>query len=224
MRVAVVQFPGSNCDKDAYNALRDVLGVSVELIWHKEDSLGEADAVILPGGFSFGDYLRCGAIAQFSPIMAAVKAFAGRGGRVLGICNGFQVLCESGLLPGCLVRNNCMEFRCQTHSLKVEDSGNYFNKGILGEGVRLPIAHGDGNYQIDKEGLQELEENKQVLFRYTGSEGNPNGSLSDIAGIRNREENVFGMMPHPERAVRAFHPSRDGVGVLRAFLELEGVK
>ena len=220
MRVAIIQFPGSNCDTDALHAFRDTLGLQAELVWHKEQTIKGFDAVVLPGGFSYGDYLRCGAIARFSPIMAAVKDFAAAGGPVLGICNGFQILCEVGLLPGALIRNNCLEFRCLTSELKVEDSDERFNRQKLGETIRIPIAHGEGNYRIDEAGLAELEANKQVLFRYAD---NPNGATADIAGIRSREGNVVGMMPHPERAVEAFMPSTDGLPVLRAFLELTAV-
>lgn len=216
MKIAVVQFPGSNCDADALNAFKLSLGVSAEFVWHKEESLDGFDAVVLPGGFSYGDYLRCGAIARFSPVMKAVKDFAAKGGAVLGICNGFQVLCESGLLPGALVANNCLEFRCVTVGLKVEDSSDTFNRqSIGGMRVRVPIAHGEGNYRIDEAGLAELEANKQVLLRYTE---NPNGAINDIAGIRNKEGNVWGMMPHPERAVEDFHPTQDGLPILKAFL------
>ncbi len=215
MHVAVIQFPGSNCDQDAYHAFASVLKTPAKLVWHKDKTLGDARAVIVPGGFSFGDYLRCGAIARFSPAMQAVKEFAANGGKVMGICNGFQILCESGLLPGALIRNNCLEFRCQEQWLKVEDSTAHFNKETLGQRVNIPIAHGEGNYRIDEAGLAELEKNKQILFRY---EENPNGSLCDIAGIRNKAGNVFGMMPHPERAVEPFHPSQHGVALLKAFL------
>ncbi|MDP0494694.1 MAG: phosphoribosylformylglycinamidine synthase subunit PurQ [Verrucomicrobiota bacterium JB024] len=220
MRVAILQFPGSNCDTDALHAVRDVLGVEAQLVWHKESCLCGYGAVVLPGGFSYGDYLRCGAIARFSPVMAALKDFAEAGGPVIGICNGFQILCEAGLLPGALVRNTCLEFRCQTSELIVEDSNEHFNPVKLGERVRIPIAHGEGNYRIDEAGLAKLEANKQVLFRYAD---NPNGSLNDIAGIRSERGNVIGMMPHPERAVEPFMPSTDGLPILRAFLELAAV-
>lgn len=216
MKIAVVQFPGSNCDADALNAFKLTLGVPAEFVWHKEESLGDADGVVLPGGFSYGDYLRCGAIAGFSPVMKAVKEFAASGGPVLGICNGFQVLCESGLLPGALIANNCLEFRCVTVGLKVEDSNEFFNRKAIGSmRVRVPIAHQEGNYRIDEAGLAELEANKQVLLRYTE---NPNGALNDIAGIRNKAGNVWGMMPHPERAIESIHPSQDGLPILKAFL------
>jgi phosphoribosylformylglycinamidine synthase len=224
MSVAIIQFPGSNCDTDALHAFDTVLRVSARLVWHKEASLGDAQAVVLPGGFSYGDYLRCGAIARFSPIMQAVKEYAANGGLVLGICNGFQILCEAGLLPGALVRNDCLEFRCITQTIHVEESTERFNRSLLGARLRIPIAHGEGNYRIDDDGLDELVTNRQILFRYADSSGtvnaagNPNGALGNIAGIRNRAGNVFGMMPHPERAVESHHPSVDGLAILRAFL------
>ncbi len=224
MSVAIIQFPGSNCDYDALYALDNVLHVSSRLVWHKETSLGDAEAVVLPGGFSYGDYLRCGAIARFSPVMAAVKEYAANGGLVLGICNGFQILCEAGLLPGALVRNEGLQFRCLTQTIHVEESTEQFNRSKLGARLRVPIAHGEGNYRIDAAGLDDLATHRQILFRYadpTGkvnAAGNPNGSLSNIAGIRNRAGNVFGMMPHPERVVESIHPSVDGIAILRAFL------
>lgn len=216
MKIAIIQFPGSNCDRDAYYALAGVFNQPTRLFWHKRPSLAGAECVVLPGGFSYGDYLRCGAIARFSPVMKAVVEFAQNGGPVIGICNGFQILCEAGLLPGALVRNEGMEFICETSKLKVEDSMDYFNQSSLGETIDIPIAHGEGNYRIDDDGLAELQANNQILFRYAN---NPNGSKADIAGIRNKEGNVFGMMPHPERAVEDLHPSRDGIGVFKAFLK-----
>ncbi len=226
MKTAVIQFPGSNCDQDAFHAFATVPGLPARMVWHKDESLGDAELVVLPGGFSFGDYLRCGAIARFSPIMRAVTGFAENGGVVLGICNGFQVLCEAGLLPGALIRNECLEFRCTTVELRVEEAGPFFNREKLGERLMIPVAHGEGNYLIDGEGLDSLRKNGQILFRYAarGSAAdrrleNPNGSVDNIAGIRNRRGNVFGMMPHPERAVESFHPSRDGIPVLKAVLE-----
>ena len=216
MKVAIIQFPGSNCDWDAEHSVRDVIGLSAGRVWHKDPLPEGVEAVIVPGGFSFGDYLRCGAIARFSPIMEDVKRFADQGGQVLGICNGFQILCESGLLPGALVRNDCMEFRCINQALKVENSNDRFNQDILGSELTLPIAHGEGNYRADEAVLAQLEANHQVLLRY---QPNPNGSLNDIAGIRNQAGNVYGMMPHPERAVEPHHPCRDGLPVLRAFLQ-----
>lgn len=229
MNIAVLQFPGSNCDQDAVNAFGRVLGLPTRLVWHKETDLGQTDLVVIPGGFSFGDYLRCGAIARFSPIVQAVKAHAERGGLVLGICNGFQILCETGLLPGALILNRTLEFRCETAALAVEKSTETFNPATLGDVVRLPIAHGEGNYRIDAEGLDRIEENGQVLFRYcdAGGDVSPvasvNGSMNNIAGIRNEAGNVFGMMPHPERAVERFHPSQDGLKVLQAILQLAAI-
>jgi phosphoribosylformylglycinamidine synthase len=215
MKIAVLQFPGSNCDQDAYHLFATGLGLPTRYVWHKDASLGEADLVVVPGGFSYGDYLRCGAIARFSPVMKAVRAFADNGGLVFGICNGFQILCEAGLLPGALIRNACLEFRCVTCALNVGDSTPAFNPRVLGSRIRIPIAHGEGNYRIDDEGLRRLEAGRQVLLRY---EENPNGALADIAGIRNERGNVFGMMPHPERAAERFHPSQDGLAVARSVL------
>ena len=215
MKVAIIQFPGSNCDWDAEHSVNDVIGLPAGRVWHKDPLPDGVEAVIVPGGFSFGDYLRCGAIARFSPIMADLRKFADQGGQVLGICNGFQILCESGLLPGALVRNDCMEFRCVNQSLKVENSNDRFNQQTLGEVLSLPIAHGEGNYRANEEVLAKLESNQQVLLRYAP---NPNGSLHDIAGIRNLAGNVYGMMPHPERAVENHHPCLDGLPVLRAFI------
>ena len=216
MKVAILQFPGSNCDWDAEHAVKDVLGVPAARIWHKSHLPSETEAVIVPGGFSFGDYLRCGAIARFSPIMNDLKSFAERGGQVLGICNGFQILCEAGLLPGALIRNDCLEFRCVNQKVKLENSNDRFNPEEIGGELILPIAHGEGNYRLKDQTLEELESNGQVLLRYLG---NPNGSINDIAGIRNEAGNVYGMMPHPERAVETYHPSLDGLPILKAFLK-----
>jgi phosphoribosylformylglycinamidine synthase len=216
MKVAILQFPGSNCDWDAEHAIKDVLGIPADRVWHKSPLPTETEAVIVPGGFSFGDYLRCGAIARFSPIMKDLKSFAQNGGQVLGICNGFQILCEAGLLPGALIRNDCLEFRCVNQRVKVEESNDRFTSQKIGEELILPIAHGEGNYRLKEEALAQLEANKQVLLRYIE---NPNGSVNDIAGIRNEAGNVYGMMPHPERAIELFHPSQDGVPILEAFLE-----
>jgi phosphoribosylformylglycinamidine synthase len=215
MKIAVLQFPGSNCDQDAFHLFAGCLALPTRYVWHKDAALGETDLVVVPGGFSYGDYLRCGAIARFSPVMRAVQAFADRGGLVFGICNGFQILCEAGLLPGALIRNSSLEFRCLTCALKVEASTPFFNPQALGAVIRIPIAHGEGNYRIDEAGLAGLETNRQILFRYAE---NPNGALADIAGIRNERGNVFGMMPHPERASERFHPSQDGLAVARAVL------
>jgi phosphoribosylformylglycinamidine synthase I len=216
VKVAIIQFPGSNCDWDAEHSVQNVLGISAGRVWHKDPLPDGVEAVIVPGGFSFGDYLRCGAIARFSPIMEDLKKFAAQGGNILGICNGFQILCESGLLPGALVRNNCMEFRCLNQPLMVENSNERFNTELLGTQISLPIAHGEGNYRADDDVLQELEANSQVLLRYLP---NPNGSANDIAGIRNLDGNIYGMMPHPERAVESHHPCLDGLPVLHAFLQ-----
>ena len=216
MKVAIIQFPGSNCDWDAEHSVQNVIGISAGRVWHKDPLPDGVEAVIVPGGFSFGDYLRCGAIARFSPIMEDLKKFAAQGGNILGICNGFQILCESGLLPGALVRNNCMEFRCLNQPLMVENSNERFNTELLGTQISLPIAHGEGNYRADDDVLQELEANSQVLLRYLP---NPNGSANDIAGIRNLDGNIYGMMPHPERAVESHHPCLDGLPVLHAFLQ-----
>ena len=210
MKVAILQFPGSNCDWDAEHAVQDVLGIPANQVWHKSPLPAETEAVIVPGGFSFGDYLRCGAIARFSPIMKDLRLFAEKGGLVLGICNGFQILCEAGLLPGALIRNDCLEFRCVNQKLKVEDSNEHFSSDIIGSELTIPIAHGEGNYRLEEDALAKLESNNQVLLRYIG---NPNGSINDIAGIRNEVGNVYGMMPHPERAVEKFHPRRWLAGI-----------
>jgi phosphoribosylformylglycinamidine synthase len=215
MDIAVVQFPGSNCDQDAFQLFLGGLGLPTRYVWHKDTDLGCADLVVIPGGFSYGDYLRCGAIARFSPVMGAVREHAAKGGLVLGICNGFQILCEAGLLPGALIRNSSLEYRCLTCELAVEDAGPSFNPAALGPRVRLPIGHGEGNYRIDEAGRARLAANRQVLLRYVG---NPNGSLDDIAGVRSEAGNVFGMMPHPDRAFERFHPSQDGLAVARAVL------
>ena len=207
MRFAVLQFPGSNCDQDCVHVLGNVLGQDADYLWHKEESIANADAVVVPGGFSYGDYLRTGSIAQFSPVMNAVKAFANAGGLVIGICNGFQILCETGMLPGALVRNRSLQFRCETIFLKVPAADSPFTSEVPeGKLLRVPIAHGEGCYFADDETLAKLQANHQILFQYateTGEltdEANPNGSLLNIAGICNEGRNVCGMMPHPERA------------------------
>ena len=215
-RVGVIVFPGSNCDHDAYHALKHVMNAEVKFLWHKETDVSGLDMIIVPGGFSYGDYLRSGAIARFSPIMQELIGYAHKGGPVMGICNGFQILCESGLLPGALIRNDCLDFRCLNQSLFVENSNDRFNQTTLGKSLLLPIAHGEGNYRADESVLSSLEANDQILLRYSG---NPNGSMNDIAGIRNSTGNVYGMMPHPERAVGSHHPCLDGLPVLKAFLE-----
>jgi len=217
MNFAVVQFPASNCDQDAVRALGDVLGHSARYVWHKEQSLGDAEAVIVPGGFSYGDYLRCGAIARFSPVMQAVQDFAAGGGLVFGICNGFQVLCEAGLLPGALVRNRSLQFRCEHVYLETLTNDSPFTNRIPSEKLlRIPIAHGEGCYFADEETLNKLEASNQLLWQYCNAQGevtdsaNPNGSLRNIAGICNQRRNVAGLMPHPERACEAILGSADG--------------
>lgn len=215
MKVAVIQFPGSNCDADALHAAQMVLDPAARFVWHTETGLGGADVVILPGGFSYGDHLRSGAIAARSPVMNAVKAHAERGGFVLGVCNGFQVLTEAGLLPGALSRNRDLHFHCAPVHLKVENTGTAFtNAYARDEVVEIPIAHGEGNYYADPETLSRLEGEGQVVFRYLD---NPNGSANDIAGIVNARGNVLGMMPHPERAVEALLGSTGGLGVFRSL-------
>ena len=217
MNFAVLQFPASNCDQDAVHALRNVLGHSARLLWHKETSLGDADAVIVPGGFSYGDYLRCGAIARFSPVMQAVKQFADHGGAVLGICNGFQVLTEAGLLPGALIRNRSLQFRCEHIHLRTVTTDSPFTNQIPpGKLLRVPIAHGEGCYFADAATLATLKANNQILWQYATADGqlqeaaNPNGALEHIAGVCNERRNVAGLMPHPERACEPLLGSTDG--------------
>jgi phosphoribosylformylglycinamidine synthase len=224
MNFAIVVFPGSNCDHDAYHAVKHVLGQEAHFVWHKDTSLGTADVVILPGGFAHGDYLRTGAIARFSPVMAAVQAFADSGGPVIGICNGFQVLLEAGLLPGAMLRNTDM-YRCEYVHARVEQTDTPFT-GLCAPGqvLKIPIAHGEGNYYADDATLDELERNRQVVFRYTTPSGevtaaaNPNGSARNIAGICNRQRNVVGLMPHPERACELALGSGDGKVVLESVV------
>jgi len=215
MRFGVVVFPGSNCDHDAWYAVSRNLGQPAEFIWHDSSSLGNVDAIILPGGFSYGDYLRCGAIAKFSPVMAAVRRFAAEGGLVLGICNGFQILVESGLLPGALIRNRGLKFICRQVELEVVTTDSPFtSQAQRGQILRMPIAHGEGCYYADERTLDELEAEDRVVLRYRE---NPNGSLRDIAGIVNRERNVLGLMPHPERATEPLMGSSDGLVVFRSM-------
>lgn len=205
-KFGVVVFPGSNCDHDAYYALKHELGYDVEFLWHKEPSIKDCNVIILPGGFSYGDYIRCGAVAKLSPIMTDVIRFANDGGIVIGICNGFQILCESGLLPGVLIKNKSLKFICEDVHLMVTGKSDVFAGGASGSIVKIPIAHGEGNYFIEPDKIEELEKNGQILFRYCSpageisNEANPNGSINNIAGITNRAGNVLGMMPHPERA------------------------
>lgn len=215
-RFGVVAFPGSNCDADALHVVRNVLGAKAEVLWHKDRDLKGSDVVILPGGFSYGDYLRCGAIARFSPVMEEVAAFAKKGGRVLGICNGFQILTEAGLLPGVLMRNASLKFICSEVAVKVENSTTPFTAGTKkGDVLRMPIAHAEGNYYLDDDGLKRLEGNGQVVLRYVE---NPNGARHDIAGIVNENRNVMGMMPHPERAAEAVLGSVDGLKLFKSLL------
>lgn len=223
MKVAVLQFPGTNCEFDAKYAF-DKLGCEVEVIWHKESKLPEnTDLVVVPGGFSYGDYLRSGAIARFANIMEDVKKFASNGGKVLGICNGFQILLEAGLLPGAMKRNDTLHFISKHHHLKVIDNNNEFLRLLnVGDVVNIPVAHHDGNYYIDEAGLKELEANNQILLKYCTKDGevtNMNGSVSNIAGICNKEKNVFGLMPHPERAIEDILGSTDGINMLKGFLK-----
>lgn len=219
MKFGVVIFPGSNCDQDMVNALKDC-GHDVTKIWHKDRDLSRFsadDCIVLPGGFSYGDYLRCGSIARFSPVMEAVNEFASQGGKVLGVCNGFQILCESGLLPGALLQNANIKFVCKNVFLKSELSGEVY---------KIPIAHGDGRYYIDSDGLHDLEKNGQVLYRYCNEAGDihddfvPNGSINGIAGIRNKDGNVMGMMPHPERACNPLLGNTDGQKVFEELFDL----
>ena len=216
MKFGVIVFPGSNCDHDAWYAISANLGRPAEFIWHDSRSLGDVDAVILPGGFSYGDYLRCGAIAKFSPVMAAVRDFAASGGLVIGICNGFQILVECGLLPGALIRNRSLRFICREVALEVRTANSPFtSQAAVGRVLRMPIAHGEGCYYADERTLDELEQEDRVAFRYVD---NPNGSLRDIAGILNRERNVLGMMPHPERASDPLMGSTDGLVVFQSMV------
>jgi phosphoribosylformylglycinamidine synthase I len=225
VKFGVVVFPGSNCDHDAYHAAKHVMGQQAEFLWHKETDLKGSDVIILPGGFSYGDYLRTGAIARFSPIMNEVIRFAENGGIVIGICNGFQILCESGLLPGVLLRNRSLLFSSKHVNVRVEHAESKFtNASAAGDILSIPIAHGEGNYFADAETIKALEENGQVLFRYCDAFGevsddsNPNGSINNIAGIMNKSGNVMGMMPHPERACELPLGSADGKKVFESIL------
>jgi phosphoribosylformylglycinamidine synthase subunit PurQ / glutaminase len=225
-KIGVVVFPGSNCDHDALHAITEVLHLPGEFIWHQSQDLAGFDAVILPGGFSYGDYLRTGAIARFSPVMKALARFAWSGGLVLGVCNGFQILCEAGLLPGALMRNQGLRFICRHVHVRVETTGTPFTSAAKrGQVLRLPIAHSEGSYCCDPDTLADLRNNDQILFRYCAPDGrldpaaNPNGSLDAIAGICNRERNVMGMMPHPERALEASLGSTDGLVVMNSLVQ-----
>ncbi|MGM0689537.1 MAG: phosphoribosylformylglycinamidine synthase subunit PurQ [Bacillota bacterium] len=225
MRFGVIVFPGSNCDLDAYYLVRDVLKKPVEYIYYNQSSIGQSDVIILPGGFTYGDYLRSGAIARFSPVMSAVADFAERGGIVLGICNGFQVLTEAGLLPGALYRNNHLQFRCEQVYVRIENNNLPLTCAASeGDLLKMPIAHGDGNYYASPELLQELEENRQIVFRYSNQDGsveaedNPNGSTGNIAGVCNLRGNVTGLMPHPERAGEIILGSEDGLILFNSII------
>lgn len=217
-KIGVLVFPGSNCDHDAYHAMKHVMNTETRFIWHKESDLGDVDLLIVPGGFSYGDYLRSGAIARFSPVMQAVQEYAEKGYPVLGICNGFQILLESGLLPGAMMHNEQLRFVCKHVTIRTESTHSLFTSGLReGQVLSVPVSHGEGNYFIDPDGLASLEDNRQVAFRYCGPDGstdekyNFNGSVSSIAGITNRRGNVLGMMPHPERAMEPLLGSTDGL-------------
>jgi phosphoribosylformylglycinamidine synthase subunit PurQ / glutaminase len=223
MKISVLQFPGTNCEYDTKYAFEQ-LGCDVEIIWHKETNIPDnTELLVIPGGFSYGDYLRSGAIARFATIMESVQAYAAKGGKVLGICNGFQILLEAGLLPGAMKRNDSLHFISKFHTLKVVDNDNAFLSLLKKDEVlNIPVAHHDGNYYIDSHGLKELEENGQILLKYCDKDGNlvnMNGSVSNIAGICNKEKNVFGLMPHPERAIEKLLGSTDGINMLKGFLQ-----
>ena len=224
MKFGVIVFPGSNCDHDAYHVVSKHVGQPVDFVWHKETNLDAYDAILIPGGFSYGDYLRAGALAKFSPVMSAVKNFAASGRFVFGVCNGFQILCEAGLLPGALIRNSNLHFVCRHVNIKVENAASPFTSELeAGEVLSIPIAHAEGNYVCDDETLAKLEGNNQIIFRYCDADGNatdeanPNGSRSNIAGISNKEGNVLGMMPHPERACEELLGSNDGRDIFRSL-------
>lgn len=226
MKFGVIVFPGSNCDADCYHVVRDVLGQEADYIWHKEGSVSGCDALILPGGFSYGDYLRTGAIARFSPIMPAVIDFANQGGLVIGICNGFQILLEAGLLPGAMLRNRSLKFICNSTNLKVQRTDTAFTNQLLpDEIIKVPIAHGEGNYFCDQPTLATLKRERRILFSYCDANGveseeaNPNGSVANIAGIINEGGNVLGMMPHPERCSEEILSGTDGLGIFTSMLE-----
>lgn len=227
MKFGVVVFPGSNCDQDMHDALAHDLGQEVKMLWHKDKDISDFttdDCIVLPGGFSYGDYLRCGAMARFSPIMESVIAFANKGGKVLGVCNGFQVLCEAGLLPGALLANDHQKFVCKNIYLKKESANTLVTNGVNGSAIKIPIAHGEGRYYADEATIAELNSNDQVLFTYcdehtsVNDNANPNGSLHNIAGITNKAKNVFGMMPHPERACSEVLGNIDGRKVFEGLI------
>jgi phosphoribosylformylglycinamidine synthase len=224
-KFGIVVFPGSNCDHDAYYSITKILGYDASFLWHKDTDLKESDVIILPGGFSYGDYLRSGAIARFSPIMNSVIEFAGRGGIVIGICNGFQILLESGLLPGVMFRNKSLQFVCKDVYLSIENRNTIFTKLVNGQrSLKIPVAHGEGNYFCDADTLKGLQDNNQIVFRYSSPEGevtkefNPNGSTKNIAGIVNKEGNVLGMMPHPERVCNPVLSNTDGQIIFKSIV------
>ena len=230
MKFGVIVFPGSNCDHDCYHVVKHVFKQDAEFVWHKESRLASYDCLILPGGFSYGDYLRPGAIGKFSPIMKEVRRFASDGGLILGICNGFQVLLETDLLPGAMMRNRSLKFICKDLYLRLEEDDTPFtNRGRVGDVLKMPIAHFDGNYFVDDKTLQELEENHQILFRYCDHNGdvttdaNPNGALRNIAGICNRERNILGMMPHPERCSESILGNEDGRVIFESIIDSGGM-
>ncbi|MNS48819.1 Phosphoribosylformylglycinamidine synthase 1 [compost metagenome] len=228
MKFGIVVFPGSNCDRDMQNALQDDLQQEVRMLWHKDNDLSDFttdDCIVLPGGFSYGDYLRCGALARFSPMMEQVIEFANKGGKVLGVCNGFQILCEAGLLPGVLLQNDHQKFTCKNTYIVNAGSNNIVSDVVGDSALKIPVAHGEGRYHADAETLKKLEENNQIIFRYCDENGeisdavNPNGTTLNIAGICNEGRNVFGMMPHPERACSPQLNNLDGQAILRAFAQ-----
>ncbi len=222
MKFGVVQFPGSNCDQDAYFAVKDNLKQDVEYLWHGDSDLKGCDVILVPGGFSYGDYLRCGAIARFAPIMESVRAHAEQGGIVVGVCNGFQILCESGLLPGALIRNDNTRFVCRHVALRVENNRTPFTQKLeAGQMLSIPVAHGEGKYVCDDETLATLQSENRVILRYAADEDNINGSTDNIAGIANAAFNVFGMMPHPERACDGLLGSADGLGLFQSLVSAQ---
>jgi phosphoribosylformylglycinamidine synthase subunit PurQ / glutaminase len=229
MKFGIIVFPGSNCDRDMMHSLRDDLEQEVVMLWHKDRDLSmfsEEDCIVLPGGFSYGDYLRCGALARFSPMMEQVIEFAGRGGKVLGVCNGFQILCEAGLLPGVLLQNDHQKFVCKNVYIKSESRSNFIGLHVGEKALKIPVAHGEGRYYADPETLKRLQDNGQIVFRYCNELGevhinsNPNGAINNIAGICNDKRNVFGMMPHPERACSKALHNTDGRLILEAFARM----
>jgi len=225
MRIGVIVFPGSNCDQDMVDAWESFEGNTVFKIWHKDTNLQHAELIVLPGGFSYGDYLRSGAIARFSPVMNEVISFAARGGLILGVCNGFQILCEAGLLPGALLHNNNQKFICKNVYIKASSNGNPFTSGLINSVFQIPIAHGEGRFYADADELQKLNNNEQILFRYCDQDGyvsessNPNGAVENIAGVCNAGKNVFGMMPHPERAMNDISGNSDGQLLFKNLLQ-----